>query len=365
LRKGPLLAAVLAAAALGGLKLWRDKAPDAPTAPAERRPVTVKGYKVRPRTLQGSLLRNGTVRPRAETSLQFGTSGRILSFDAEKGQFLRKGAVIARLDPAEAKGALESAEIDFKRASMKYFQDRTIDKLEFDRAKLRYNQARLDFDKTVLRAPHSGYLIEKSALAGEQAQAGAAVGRLMDKSRVTVELSLTERDIAFLEEGQSVEVTVDAVPDYRREGRVKSITPYLEGNARSFAVKVDLPDNPGEALSPGMFARCAIHRYRKERALTVPVEAALDAESGRARLFVVDASNTARERAATVAFAAERELEVDGVSEGEIVVLDPPLTLADGAKVSLAGVFDPASMGASPGPGSSDGAVGAGPDAGR
>jgi multidrug efflux pump subunit AcrA (membrane-fusion protein) len=88
--------------------------------------------------------------------------------------------------------------------------------------------------------------------------------------------------------GQNVEVTVDAVPDFKDLGLVASITPYLKGDTRSFGVKVELAKNPGEVLNPGMSARCTIRRYEKTGAIVVPVEAGAELSNKQMRLFTVD-----------------------------------------------------------------------------
>ena len=75
---------------------WSSSSPAAVRADSGRA-LPVKAYKVRPRDISGVLRRIGTVRARAETNLQFGAPGRLARFDAEKGQFLKKGALIAAL----------------------------------------------------------------------------------------------------------------------------------------------------------------------------------------------------------------------------------------------------------------------------
>jgi membrane fusion protein, multidrug efflux system len=333
------VAAVLAAGFLYRRHLDAPKA--ASPSPEEPRVPAVAAYRIRPRPVSGQLHRNGTIRAHAETLLQFGASGRVIRFDVEKGQFVKKGSLIAALDPAEAKNSLQAAELEFQKASWKHFRDRTIDKLEYEKSKLHYNQARLEFEKTEIRAPHAGYLVEKWARAGEHVEPGTAVGKLMDKSRVYIEMSLTEDDIRQLRTGQIVEVTVDALPGYRADGRVQSITPYLQGQSRSFHVKVSLPENPREALNPGMFARCAVHQYRNDRALTVPREAAVEMDDAHANVYTVDAGNVVRARKVPVLFRDEEDVEVGGMAEGDVVILRPPPTLSDGARVSVSSLFDP------------------------
>ncbi|MBI4396974.1 MAG: efflux RND transporter periplasmic adaptor subunit [Elusimicrobia bacterium] len=306
----------------------------------------VKAYKVRRQNVSGTLKRIGTVRARAETNLQFGATGRILKFDVEKGQFVKKGASVASLDQQEAKNALAAAEMEYQKAAVKYYKDRTIDRLEFERVKTRYNQARLDTEKTVIHAPHDGYLVEKVVNVGEQVDGGTVIGKIMDKSRVSIEMDLSEDDIQHLKTGQKVEITVDAVPDFKAEGDVVSITPYLKGDTRSFNVKVNIPKNPDEVLNPGMFARCTVRRYEKANALTVPMDASAEMQEKQIRVFTVDAQNKVASKSLPILFAGDSVVEVDGIQEEELVILNPGTDLEDGATVNVIDVFDPSAQAA-------------------
>jgi len=345
-RRWPLL--VGAALVIGGAwgmrrfqeyRMYRAQAIEADRAAKEAIPV--KAYRVRPRDVAGALKRIGTIRARAETNLQFGAPGRVARFDIEKGQYIKKGAVIAALDQGEARNALSVAQLEYEKANVKYFRDRTIDRLTFEQAKARYNQARLEADKTVIRAGHDGYLVEKWLNVGEHADPGTVIGKLMDKSRVTIEMDLSEDDIQHLKTGQKVAITVDAVPDYKEEGEVLSITPYLKGDTRSFTVKVDVPKNPDEKLSPGMFARCTVRRYEKTGALTVPIDAGAEVSEKTIRLFTVDGQNRAREKTADILFMDEGQVEVGGLADNDLVVLTPGADLRDGALLNVMDVFDP------------------------
>jgi membrane fusion protein (multidrug efflux system) len=353
-RKILVVAAIAVFAALWGVRRWQQfrmykREMDEAKVESDRA-LPVKAYKVRPRDVAGALRRIGTIRARAETNIQFGMPGRLKRFDVEKGQFVKKGALIAALDQEESKNAMAAAEAEFQKESTKFFKDRTIDKLEFERAKARYNQARLDAAKTTAYAPHDGYLVEKWANAGEQVEGGTVIGKLMDKSHVSIEMDLSEDDIARLSVGQKVALTVDAVPDFKEEGEVASITPYLKGDSRSFTVKVDVPENPGEKLNPGMFARCVIRRYEKAGAIVVPLEAAAEMKEDKVKVFVIGADNVAHARTLDKAFSDEKIIEVSGLKEGDLVMLNPSGDLQDGAKVSVTGVYDPTSSESSPAP---------------
>jgi membrane fusion protein (multidrug efflux system) len=315
-------------------------------SPSERVPESpgVKAYMVRPRNLSGSLKRVGTIRSRAETNLQFGSPGRVETFSFEKGQFVKKGALVAQLGQAESRNMLAAAEAEYQKASSRYFRDRTIDRLEFERAKARYNQTRLEAAKTIVYAPHDGYLVEKWIQVGEHAEPTTPIGKLMDKSRVSIDIDLSEDDIQYLKVGQNVELSVDAVPDFKAMGLVASITPYLKGDTRSFGVKVELSKNPGEVLNPGMSARCTIRRYEKTGAIVLPVEAGAELANKKMRVFTVDDMNLVHARSLDILFMDEGQVEVSGIQVNERVVLNPGADLQDGSKVRLLSVFNPDSQ---------------------
>lgn len=257
---------------------------------------------------------------------------------------MKKGQLLAALDQAEAANALRAAELELEKASDKYYRDRTIDRLDFERVKARYNQTRLEAGKTRILAPHDGYLVEKWINTGEQVDGGTVIGKLMDKSRVSIDMDLSEDDIQSLKLGQKVQISVDAVPDFKGEGTVVGLTPYLKGDTRSFSVKVDVPHNPKEALNPGMFARCAIRRYEKAAALTVPVDAAAELRPKEIRIFVTAPDNRVEGKTLPILFMDEGKVEVEGLKDGDLVVLHPGTDMDENTRVQVMDTFDPRSQ---------------------
>jgi multidrug efflux pump subunit AcrA (membrane-fusion protein) len=314
-----------------------------------RQAPPVKTFVVRSRAVAGTLKRIGTIRARAETNLQFGAAGQVQTFSVERGQFVKKGALLAALDQAESRNVLNAARLEFAQATEK-FLDRTIGQMDYERAKARWTQARLESAKTAVHAPHDGYLVEKWVNQGEHVEGGAVIGKLMDKSKVTVEMDLSEDDSRYLKPGQTVRVTVDAVPDYAAQGRVTVLTPYLKGDTRSFGVKVDLPENPGEALNPGMFARCEIRRYEKNDALVVPVSAGGALDQKTVTLYTVTPQNKVHIAQEPVLFQDGDWIEAGGLVPGQQVILNPGPDLREGATVAVSSTWDPDAAAPPPAP---------------
>jgi membrane fusion protein (multidrug efflux system) len=84
--------------------------------------------------------------------------------------------------------------------------------------------ARLDLDRTTVRAPADGIVSQTGKLnVGQYATAGAAMLTLVETGNVWVEANLKETQLAGVRPGQKVDVTVDAYPDLKLSGKVVSI----------------------------------------------------------------------------------------------------------------------------------------------
>src|SRR6185312_16152683 len=137
---------------------------------------------------------------------------------------------------------------------------------------------------------------------------------------------VNEEDIPRVALGQVVLFRTDAFPGRRLEGKVAEITPMGDINAKTFRVKMALPEDT--PLRPGMSVEANIVTREKDNALLVPA----DALQGSA-VFVVE-SNRLRKRSVTIGIRGTRAVEVlDGVKEGERVASPATTALTDGARV--------------------------------
>ena len=111
--------------------------------------------------------------------------------------------------------------------------------------------------RLVIRSPQSGYVIDKKILSGSSVEPGMTLLEVADLSAVWVEADVYEKDIAFLQPGQRIEATVEALPNRTFTGRLALIYPRLETATRTNRVRFEL-ENPGQDLRPGMFATVRI-----------------------------------------------------------------------------------------------------------
>ena len=141
---------------------------------------------------------------------------------------------------------------------------------------------------------------------------------------------VNEEDIPRVIVGQTALFRTDAFPDRRLQGKVSEITPMGDVAAKTFRVKMLLPDDT--PLKPGMSVEANIVTREKPDALLIPA----DALQGNA-VFVLDGS-TARKREVKIGIRGTRKVEVlSGLAEGKRVASPAPTDLKDGERVRVTG----------------------------
>jgi len=127
--------------------------------------------------------------------------------------------------------------------------------------------------RLLLRAPIDGEVAEKMVTEGQAVRAGDNLFLLADRSVMWVDLAVFETDARQLAVGVPVELTVDALPGRRYEGRVTFIHPSLDAVTRTLTARVEIRNRDGR-LRPGMYVTARL-RPASARRLAVPLTAIL------------------------------------------------------------------------------------------
>lgn len=227
-------------------------------------------------------------RERIEISPRF--LGQVKWIGVRKGDYVTNGQVLVRLDDSEyaarvkeaegrlanARTAVEKAEIDFNRASKliadKIETQQTLDdariRLDSSRATVREAEAGLELAKTylgwtVIRSPIDGVVLEKLADASElvtpQSFGGTrgpstALVAIADPKDLQVEIDLNEADLAKVYRNQPCKVSPEAYLDKSYDGYVAEIAPEANRQKGTLQVKVQIR-NPNEFLTPELSAK--------------------------------------------------------------------------------------------------------------
>ncbi|MBN1223896.1 MAG: efflux RND transporter periplasmic adaptor subunit [Candidatus Aminicenantes bacterium] len=200
-------------------------------------------------------------------------------------------------------------------------------------AEINVKKALLNLGKTKIRAPFSGIVTGIKVSPGENIVVGRELFTLVDVQRIRVHAQVLESEIGKMKVGREVVLKFSAYPGKMFGGRVAAISPLVDPEDKTCRVIVDVK-NPDEAIKPGMHAEVEIPAEIHKNRLLVPQDAVLT-RSGRKLLFVVE-GEVAKWRYIEVGLENEEYAEVlDGVKDGEQVIVEGHFTLAHDARVKV------------------------------
>jgi len=266
---------------------------------------------------------------------------RIIEICDCEGKTVAKGDVLVRLDSRQVEAGLKElkAREDFLKREMSRVSElitrgsATAQAHERAAMDLQTVQGLISVqtekiaDYTIV-APMNGVVLRRDGEIGEIAEAGQILFRIGVPKPLQVVAEVNEEDIPRVALGQTVLFRTDAFPDRRLEGKVSEITPMGDIAAKTFRVKIALPDDT--PLKPGMSVEANIVTREKPNALLIPA----DALKGNV-VFVIDGTRT-HKRDVTAGIRGTRTVEIlSGVSEGERVASPAATDLREGARVRI------------------------------
>jgi HlyD family secretion protein len=257
----------------------------------------------------------------AVTTVQVGSqvSGAVQALYADFNSIVKKGQVLARLEPSLYNSAIEQADANLVRAQADYERVRVsladadaklararalaarqlipandVDTAEVARAtaeaqlrssaagvtqaRASLEQARVNLAKTVIMSPIDGVVISRNVDVGQTVAASLSAPTLYliaaDLSQMQLSASIDESDLGQIAEGQPVRFTVDAYPTDTFAGVVKQVrlNPVVTSNVVTYAAIINA-SNPQLKLKPGMTASLTIEVARRDDVLRAPAAA--------------------------------------------------------------------------------------------
>jgi len=251
--------------------------------PAE--PVAVEVGKVDLMVLKDEAQAVGSLRARQAVVLRPEVSGRISALGFSDGQRVRKGQLMVQLDDALQVAQLQQSEAQASIAATQAKRnrellvqnfvspsvvDQSLANLQVAEAQVALSRAQLNRLKIV--APFDAMAGIRSVNLGDYVKDGADLVSLEDSSTMWVEFRLPENYVPRLKTGQSVDLTLDAVPGQVFKAKVDVIDAQFDTNGRSMLVRAKLI-GPTAALRSGLFARVKVVLGERPDALVVPEEA--------------------------------------------------------------------------------------------
>lgn len=340
--KKPLAVLSLSAALASGCSGKPEEAA-ADVAP-EATAVNVSVQKIEPSTLRDVLELAGRLEPWVEVQVSTELGGTVQEVGFDKGRYVSKGQVLARVGTdlleaslAEAEAALVAAEANFAKTK-ELFDRKAVPRQElvaatstFKQAEARVAQAKLRVERSIISSPVSGVAVSREIEEGEVVPPGSPITLIHDVSRLKAAAGIPEDDISYFRLGAEAGVTVDAYPDREFQGRIHFLSPAATGQNRTFPAEIEIDNKAGD-LRPGMIVRVVLTRRVFENAVVVPRDAVLERDTGNV-VFVLEGDRVELRNVETGPSERGAIVLLEGLAAGEALVVRGHRNLVDGQRV--------------------------------
>jgi RND family efflux transporter MFP subunit len=299
--------------------------------------------------------------------------GNVFAVNVHEGDMVKRGEVLATLDPSQAQAALERAqaaqsaaqhdlaavqsERELAASTLKrydtLFQRKSVSPQEYDETKARLQgaearaeaaqsaqaqakaavaQAQTALAYSKIRAPFDGVVTERKVDPGALASPGMPLFTVETTGRYRLEATVDEGSLRYVHAGESVPVVLDAYPDEALSGKVTQIVPAADPGSRTFMVKIDLPQS--SIVRSGLFGRAQFSRGERT-ALVIPKNSLVERGALKG-VYVVGPDKIASLRYISLGNVTGDQVEVlSGLNANEAIVLSPADRDLGGKKIEV------------------------------
>lgn len=324
----------------------------------------VKVFAVQRQRISEKLLHTGLIEAWREINITPDIGGKIAKIHVDEGASVNEGQLLAELDTRairlqleQAEAGLAVAEANFNDAKRnkermeRLNEEKAVSEQQYEKIRLAYeaaeaqlqqaraavNLAKHNFEVSLMRAPFTGVVASKNAEVGDvinpmmggfSPQSGVLT--LMDFSRVKIAIDVSQQDAVRIRKGQRALVAVPAYPGRSFEGRVSLVNMTADPMTKKFKVEVVVP-NPGLLLRPNTYGEVTFVIDSHEDALVIPQKAVLE----NTYVFVALEDTVERRDVVLGLQNTERVEVVQGLQEGDLVVVEGNFGLESGSKIDI------------------------------
>lgn len=351
---------VLALALAGCNKGPADAQKGAAGAPAQPLLISAEDvHTVRNASLASGPSITGSIQPERRADLRAEVPGIVMQVLKENGDAVRRGDLLVRLDDTAIRDALASAEAASRAAVQAYDQAvRQYERMKtlrasgmasaqaLDDAEVRRNNlqsdaeaarsravlARQQLARTEVRAPFDGIVSDRKVSAGDTAQVGKELAKVIDPSSMRFEAMISADHVGEVKAGQSVHFRVNGYGDQEFAGKVRRVNPSANPTTRQVELLVDFVGEKQPKLA-GLYAEGRLETATRS-GITLPASAVVR-DGERASAFRVQGTKLQK----VAISVGERDARTgeyvvkSGLAEGDQVIRHPSALLKDGQPV--------------------------------
>ena len=255
---------------------------------------TVKTETVQKETLHGYVIANGEIESQNSVNVFPDVSGKIMETNVMLGSSVRRGDVIAYVDP---------------------------------------NSPGQYYKKSPVYAPINGSIISTPLKNGTTVSTSTVIAIVGDIANLQVSADIPERYVAVLKPGLKAEVSVEAYPGVVFNATVTRVSPVVDTTSRTKEVILHF-DERDSRVNAGMFGKIKLYTQDYAGEVTMPADALVSLNDEYYAYVVKDGGDTVERRKVKTGQSVDGRIQIlEGVNEGEKVVIQGQTSLNDGSKI--------------------------------
>ncbi len=244
-------------------------------------------------TLHDYVNTNGEIEPQSSVDVYPDIGGKIVKVNVALGSKVYRGQVIALIDPS---------------VPGEYYANSPV------------------------TAPISGTITSSPLKVGMKISAGTAIAKIGDVANLQVSANVPERYVYALKTGLKADIELESYPGEKFSATVTKVSPLVDSVSRTKEVILNL-DEKDDRVQAGMFAKVHLWTVDYEGAITLPTNSVIEVNDEK-YVYAVKDDGTVERRYVTVGAAVDDECQIlEGISEGEKIVVEGMRVLSNGAKI--------------------------------
>jgi len=289
-------------------------------------------------------------------NLAFDVSGKLIDRPVNIGDTVKKGDVIARLNPRDFKAKVKSKKAEVKKAKLnftrgkKLIKDGFISQREYDRLEAAVDVAEADLDiaqkalsDSVMKAPFDGHIANLYVENYQAVLSKKVIARLLDTRQIEMVVQVPENLISKVSYMEDIHVTFDSFPDTTLAATIKEVSNEASLTTRTYPVTLIMQQDDDVKILPGMAGNASgtlvIPGTGDElEQLVVPVKAVFTPDTKKQdHVWIIDEnSGTVQLRVVETGQLTRSGIQViNGLQEGEWIATAAVHTLREGQKVRI------------------------------
>lgn len=314
--------------------------------PDVQKKILVQADSVVARSIQKQLTYTGTFAANREVLLVPQVHGEVESIFFDEGDIVSQGKALVHIDDDLLQTKRSAAEANFENAkrNLERYENAAasggVSGMQVDNLRLIVKTAESELKQlqkqialSTIRAPFTGTITLRDVEIGSVV-GSMPVARVTDMSQLKLEISVPEREIPMLKEGEHISIETDIDHSHVLSGRIEYVSDRAD-HAHNYLVRIVIRNNaPASQLKAGMYGTAILESRNAEESLIIP-RAALLGSSKQPQVFIIQ-EGQASLRSITIGQSTDDFIEViEGLHAGDMVVISGHINLAEGSMVEI------------------------------